>query len=218
MRVPSRALLSQLAAPLAHRVGPPVVRLGAPSRSVACPTRAPHCSTRRSSRAIWGSSRPHLGVESSQLGARVDQSGGRVEHSGGRVDPTRRSSRATRVLDSTPDGLSTESDVPRGRVGQPFEPPAGAPLPPLSHAEPGAQTCRCASLCTWGTVLVHGRIGWTLLYARAISFSATIHSSGVRLVYRRHQPPKESSLTSSSGELPVPGAAALTAAGLVKET
>jgi hypothetical protein len=86
--------------------------------------------------------------------------------------------------------------------------PAGAPLPPLSHAEPGAQTCRCASLCTWGTGPVHGRIGWTSLYARAISFSATIHSSGGRLVYRRHQPPKESSLTSSSGELPVPGAAA----------
>ena len=44
------------------------------------------------------------------------------------------------------------------------------------------------------------------LARRAVLFE--VHSSGGRLVYRRHQPPKESSLTSSSGELPVPGAAA----------
>ena len=59
-----------------------------------------------------------------------------------------------------------------------------------------------------GAKPLHDLSLWCALYARAISFSATIHSSGGRLVYRRHQPPKESSLTSSSGELPVPGAAA----------
>ena len=58
-----------------------------------------------------------------------------------------------------------------------------------------------------GAKPLHDLSLWCALYARAISFSATIHSSGGRLVYRRHQPPKESSLTSSSGELPVPGAA-----------
>ena len=77
--------------------------------------------------------------DSYQLGARVEQSGGRVEHPEGRLEPTRRSSRAlrgssralsllesgtfgcstraTRVLESAKDELSTGSDVRAAKSG-----------------------------------------------------------------------------------------------------
>ena len=107
------------------------------------PSRAPSRAAGRPSRARLvprvGLSRARLVPQIARLGARVEQSGGRVEHPEGRLEPTRRSSRAlrgssralsllesgtfgcstraTRVLESAKDELSTGSDVRAAKSG-----------------------------------------------------------------------------------------------------